>query len=795
MKRYIQFYSVLLLFVFIASCKGQKKTSQANDSINQPKQSENNKLDVDPYFIESQSITSPYGPSSITRNILQDSKDNIWLATWEGIIRYDGETFTNFTNKEGLRRFHAFCGLEDSKGNIWFGTIGAGVYRYDPSAKLRNGSKFFTNFTTKDGLVNDRLGCIYEDKAGNIWFGTEGGVSKYDPSADAETDSKLFQNFTTKDGLTDNDINSIIEDKTGKFWFGTRGNACSYDGETFTLFTTEKGVPFDNVRSIIEDKKGNIWLGGNSGLWRFDPSAKLNGSSSSLTQFTKNFVGYIYEDKRGNIWTSSASNSDGNGSNWELSRYDMISLSSGKLTSTQIKTEQNMFFGIFEDKKEGIWIGNLNGVYRYDGKSFKDFKQIHSTKLNPSKEQYSNMVGKWSSISIDEEGFETLELFEDGNYTFKAGSNNDSGQWSILDVLHLSLDDVKYRFFFKGKNLVLEDERGNKYELTKPSFEQPLLNTDGQISAFVRRIFQDESGDLWFGTNGDGVIRYNGNSLEYFSLEEGFGGRAVRGIVEDAAGNVWFGTSGGLTKYDPSALLKTDAESFTNYTEKDGLINNDVWSITIDSKGIIWIATLQGISRFNGEEFTPFVLPESEPDELRGVTSAKIVHSIMEDSKGQMWFGTNGGAYIYDGESLSNISEEDGLCNNSVNCILEDKKGNIWFATHHKGVCRYDGTTFIHITTEEGVHGIEAWDLYEDKSGDIWFPMEGFGVYRYNSSVELKAGSKSFTNFHKEQGLASSAIQCAFEDKEGRLWFGGWMGLFRYDGTSFFSVTKLGPWQ
>ena len=70
------------------------------------------------------------------------------------------------------------------------------------------------------------------------------------------------------------------------------------------------------------------------------------------------------------------------------------------------------------------------------------------------------------------------------------------------------------------------------------------------------------------GTNGDGVARYDGDTLEYFSQYAGFGGAAVRGIVEDKEGNVWFGTSGGLTKYD--------GVSFTNYTTKNGLVDNDI---------------------------------------------------------------------------------------------------------------------------------------------------------------------------------------------------------------------------
>ncbi len=238
MKKFYSFRQtcpLLLLLILTTSCNGQDKahlqeegprqeqsrTDLPRDSKRQP---ESNLTDVDPWFVESQAIVTSSGPSSITRNILQDRKGSIWLATWEGIIRYDGKSFTNVTNKESLRRFRAFCVLEDRKGNIWFGTIGAGVYRYD--------GKVFTNFTTKDGLVNDRVGCIYEDKAGNVWFGTDGGASRYD--------GKSFRNFTTKEGLPNNDINTIVEDNTGKFWFGTSGDTCSYDGKTFITITNTK---------------------------------------------------------------------------------------------------------------------------------------------------------------------------------------------------------------------------------------------------------------------------------------------------------------------------------------------------------------------------------------------------------------------------------------------------------------------------------------------------------------------------------------------------------------------------
>jgi ligand-binding sensor domain-containing protein len=110
---------------------------------------------------------------------MQDKKGNIWLASWEGVIRYDGKSFFNETLINSLEKFHVFSLLEDRKGNIWIGTIGGGAYRYD-------GSKY-TYYTTTDGLIDNIIGCIAEDKDGNIWFGTEDGVSSFD--------GKRFRNY------------------------------------------------------------------------------------------------------------------------------------------------------------------------------------------------------------------------------------------------------------------------------------------------------------------------------------------------------------------------------------------------------------------------------------------------------------------------------------------------------------------------------------------------------------------------------------------------------------------------
>ena len=329
-----------MMFVFCTSCKGQNKAELPKDNVKP----------------ETKEVITSTTHSSIVRNIKQDRKGNIWMASWQGVYRYDGKAFFNITSGVSSARF--FSVLEDSKGNLWFGSIGSGVYYYD--------GKSFQNFTTRDGLLNNDVGSIYEDKKGNIWFGVFGGASRYDGKSfrnyiingDAMNEDRTGKTFPHRPPY---EVNAIVEDKTGKFWFATRGNTFVYDGKAFAVFTHED-KPFKNVRSIIEDKKGNIWLGGPDGLWCY------NGSK--FTNFTQKFVGYIIEDKKGNIWTSSERD---NSQAWALSRYDGKSLSNKKPTVTEI-TYKSMIFGILEDDKGSIWFGASDGVYRYDGSTITDFK-------------------------------------------------------------------------------------------------------------------------------------------------------------------------------------------------------------------------------------------------------------------------------------------------------------------------------------------------------------------------------------------------------------------------------------
>ena len=358
--------TLLILFVFCISCNGQVKTVLPKDSVIKqhtitdnglglPKTSDEMKsfLDagVDPYFVETKDTFSTRGPQCIVRNLIQDRSGNIWLATWHGIIKYDGTVFTNYTLKEGLIHFHVITLFEDSKGNIWFSNARGGVYRFD--------GKSFTLFTTKNGLIDNTANCIAEDKNGNIWFGTENGASRYD--------GKTFTNFTTQTGLCDNYINAIIKDKTGRIWLGTNNGINIYNGATFVKFTDKDNLPFKQVASLFQDKAGNIWIGsgakqaGGNGLCRYDGKL-LNNLINPY------FVMYMCQDKKGDLWL--AHNKGADNVNFALYRYDGNSFT--KIIE-QNKTDNPLIFGIIEDKNDNIWFGTAKGVCRYDGKLFNYF--------------------------------------------------------------------------------------------------------------------------------------------------------------------------------------------------------------------------------------------------------------------------------------------------------------------------------------------------------------------------------------------------------------------------------------
>ena len=313
------------------------------------------------------------------------------------------------------------------------------------------------------------------------------------------------------------------------------------------------------------------------------------------------------------------------------------------------------------------------------------------------------------------------------------------------------------------------------------TFPQIHTNLNGMVREFVRTIYQDKNGNYWFGTNGDGIIRYNGKTLEKMSIADVSPYFRVLEIVEDKADNLWFATSEGLMKFD--------GEKFKTFSIKEGLSNTDleIWGLAIDKNGLIWIGATGGVFQFDGEKFMPFSLPNLMVENPKPMLSTKLVFKIIQDKNGTMWFATDGnGIFKYKNGEFIHLTAKNELTDNNVADILEDKKGNIWIGTFYGGVSKFDGKTYTNFTKDGIIEGEETYNFHEDRRGNIWFSAEGFGVYRYDGST--------FTQFTTDNGLTTNVVQSIYEDNKGQVWFGTWQGICIYDGQKIMNAKDKEAW-
>jgi ligand-binding sensor domain-containing protein len=269
-----------------------------------------------------------------------------------------------------------------------------------------------------------------------------------------------------------------------------------------------------------------------------------------------------------------------------------------------------------------------------------------------------------------------------------------------------------------------------------------FTKNDGLIDNYIACMLEDTKGNLWFGTQ-DGVSTYDGKTFTGFSIagtqlkfpvdslstinHNGFITNSpnwINSILQDKSGNIWFGSNGyGVYRYDGTSI--------TIFTEKDGLCFNYIESIIEDhTNGNLWFGTRGGgFCSYNGKSFTSMV-----EDDIK----YNHIFCIFEDKAGNIWITTvNGGVRLYNPVTrvFTNFTWKDGLCSTGITCILEDKNGNLLFGSDDAGVCRYDGKSFISFTTNEVLCSNRIWNMLEDKEGNIWFGTRNVGLCRYNPST------------------------------------------------------------
>lgn len=358
------FLSLVWASMFFTSHGQVKKNLPINNTTNSSAQSKLIKTQIS-------------GQGDNVQNSLQDKKGNLWFVTTSnGVYRYNGKSFKNFTAKDGLNTNVISSIAEDKKGNIWFGT-NKGLAHYNGKnfthipLSFTNGNYLYpsTSKNNNNSSTNNLVTSILEDKSGKLWFGTNNGVYCY--NGKAFTRFLDDQRVSNNNGLTLVLVQCMLEDKHGNIWFTTKTEGvCCYDGKSVINYKPNDQLWF---RGLLEDKHGNIWVGTRyKGVYRYDgktfTNILQNGSFDSYTVLS------IIQDKLGNIWfgteAGDESKRETEGGIW---RYDGKTFQN---LSKKMDLSHPAVWSILEDKSGNLWIGTRNtGLCRYDGKAFTSFSE------------------------------------------------------------------------------------------------------------------------------------------------------------------------------------------------------------------------------------------------------------------------------------------------------------------------------------------------------------------------------------------------------------------------------------
>ncbi len=654
---------------------------------------------------------------STINHIIQDQNGFLWIATEDGLNRYDGYGFY--------------------------------VYKYQPS--------------DTNSIPNNFVMSLAEDqKRQCLWIATFGGGL-----ARLDFRSGNFQRYYHRPGdtnsIADNYLYDILLDHRGMLWIGTRDKGIvSYDPDLSRFFYYQydsfnpKGLHHARVLTLCEDTKRRLWIGSDIGLFWLD--AERKALSEIALRGRKNAAVYaLTEDHKGILWIGT----DGSG----LYRYDPATGSVQSFTNDpddKYSVSNNIIRCLLRDSGNNLWIGTLYGLNRLNlantkGASgfqfvpfYSDPSDIHSLSKNVIQtlfiDRFDNLwVGtNGGGLNIYSGAGRLFALYNNKSLRLDKGINT--------DVLSLAQDD--YGFVWVGTwgdGLMVIDRNNNRHR----QFRHNPANRQSIPENSVFALLPDTGGVMWVGTyNGLTRVQYqkdimSGRStFRHYPAEPGKPGRLnhpkIRCMMRSAEGKIWIGTyGGGINVFDP----QTERFETIRYEPGDtGTISNDnIWVIHEDVFGGIWVGTYGGgLNRYQPSEkrWTCFIHDPYNPNTI----SNDVVLSIHSDSAG-VWAGTRAGLNYLNRTSgrFSCYTIRHGLPNDVIYGILPDRRGHLWMSTNlgiSKVSLNADAVpVFRNYDIGSGLQGNEfnIGAYFQGAQGEMFFGgINGFNSF-YPDSIQANA--------------------------------------------------------
>lgn len=646
--------------------------------------------------------------NSLINAVYQDRKGFIWIATENGLNKFDGTRFSiyrhNATDSTSLKNNYVRTLFEDSRGNFWIGCIN-GLQRYDRATD--NFHELF--ISRKDGRKNPHITSIIERRNGDLWIATSGqgaiSLKKNSNPASFHIETELT------DRIGSNYLNVIFEDSRQNLWIATEEKGLyrySPESKELKSYKAPYHIAGDDVSAICEDAHGQIFVGTlTKGLFRL--SSRQEGNFEPvLYQNRMNLnIRTLIIDTRGKLIIGT----DGEGVKEYQPQQDIIVDS--EINAGPFDFSKSKVHSLIEDKDHNLWLGIFQkGLILVPGISNKfdyyGYKSIHN-----------NTIGSSCVMAIH----------TDEQATIWIGTDND-GLYAIND---------------QGKQL-----RHYTHQAGNPQ----------SVPGTILCLYEDSNQELWLGSYFDGLARMNkqtGTCQDATSLLQGnlnAGKPKVSCIIEDKNKNLWVGTYGsGLYKINLPTQHVTYYESTRNEND-DWSINrlpNDWISYLLEDKeGMIWIGTYKGLAVLNPQTDN-FINYKKQNNLLPGY----VVYSLLESSNGEIWAGTSEGLVCLNKDRLTPVlfTTADGLPSDIICGLAEDEKKNIWISTH-QGISKLNPPEkkFINYYAGDGLQGNEftRTAVFKDKRGKIFFRgTNGVTAFYPQDITEIKKEMNVLiTGFH-----------------------------------------------
>ncbi len=612
--------------------------------------------------------------SSLVSEQTFDHDGYLWIASFNGLNRYDGYDFKAFTHDledtSSLAGTNTRSTMTDRQGRIWVGTHKLSRYNHK--------KEVFQNF---DVSSQNLIHAIHQDPTGRLWIGGAGfGLRQVNPDT-GELVQVLINNSENKSSLVSNTIHRIIDGRNNDLWIATdkgleRLDVATGEFHHFPLSNFLTKISDNFVRDIVLDFRGSLWIATAEGVIAFDPEmnswSHYQHSKEDPTSIATDDVWTVFQDSQGNIWVGT----DKHGVNRYIPQSDSFE-------HYQSGTGRNLIphgaiFDIKEDMNGALWLSVFNnGVCRFSIHDLK-FQIYEENSLAPEKgpgfnnllDLHEDQKGKiW--IATDGGG---VSVFDPETTSFhhlehNPHNRNSLSSNSVISIAESENGDLWFGTWGGGLN---------KYDPVRETFIHYKSNGLNKGDLLGNNIFDiriDDQGILWLSVWDKGLQRFDPiieaftdysllNKKAPFKIE----GKHINVQYEDKKGRLWFGGHDGLEVFDPS-VMKVNSVKLN--------LQNDIYDVSETDDGVLWFATSEGLVRYN---------PETSQKEIYGVKEGlpdNFISGLEIDGNGFFWLGTRKGLSKFDPRTkkVENFGISDGLQGWEFNRFshLKSRDGILYF--------------------------------------------------------------------------------------------------------------------